>query len=86
MQTNIEQIYRQTVLPLPEKEQLRLAALIINKISTEAGDELEKPERKNGDITKFVGMFNSDNPDSADNEQIDRDLGLAYADNHEDED
>lgn len=85
MRTNIEQIYQQNVLPLPEKEQLRLAALIINKISTDS-DEVGKPEHKNGDIAKFVGMFNSGNPDSADNEQIDRDLGLAYADNHEDED
>ena len=40
--------------------------------------------RRNGDITKFFGMFDSGNPDSSDNEQIDRDLAHAYADDHED--
>lgn len=45
MDANIQQIYRQTILPLSEQEQLKLAALIINKISSKPnGDKKPMPE------------------------------------------
>lgn len=85
MQTNIHEIYKNTILPLPENEQLKLASLILEKVTKK--DESERPGRRTGgDITKFFGMFNSGDPDSANNEKIDADLARAYADNHEDED
>lgn len=50
MQTYIQEIYQKTILPLLEKEQLKLASLILEKVTKD--DEDEKPRRK-GDITKF---------------------------------
>lgn len=86
MQTNVSEFYAQNVLPLSEDERLKLAALIIGDLSDgrETKGASEKTKR-NGDITKFFGMFDSGNPDSSNNEQIDRDLARAYADDHEDE-
>ncbi len=84
MQTDIKEIYQKTILPLSEKDQLKLASLILEKVGSK--DETEKPKRKTGgDIRKFFGIFDSGDPDSADNERIDADLARAYADNHEDE-
>lgn len=80
MQTDIQEIYQKTILPLPEKEQLKLASLILEKVTRK--DEAEKPKRK-GDITKFSGIFDSGDPDSADNEKIDADLARARLDDYE---
>lgn len=80
MQT-IQEIYQQNILPLPEKEQLKLASLILEKVTKK--DESEKPIRKEGDITKFFGMFDTGDPDSADNEKIDADLARAYLEDYE---
>ena len=49
MQSNIQEVYRQQILPLDEKERLKLAALIINDISN-------KPET-NGEITIAADLF-----------------------------
>ncbi len=86
MQTNVQEFYAQKVLPMSEQERRKLADLIIGDLPNggKTNGAEEKPKRK-GDITKFFGMFDSGNPDSSDNEQIDRDLARAYADNHEDE-
>ncbi len=84
MPSDVQEIYQQTILPLSEKERLKLAALIINDLSCQSAASSERPNRK-GDIRKSFGMFNSGNPDSANNEQIDLDLAKAYADDHEDE-
>ncbi len=43
MQTDIQEIYQKTILPLPEKEQLKLASLILEKVTKK--DEIEKPKR-----------------------------------------
>lgn len=83
MQNNIQEVYRQQILPLDEKERLKLAALIINDISN-------KPETNNetksaGGIREMFGSWSSGNPNSSDNEQVDVDLARAYADTHDDE-
>ncbi len=83
MPTTIQEIYATAIRPLPDKEKLQLATLILEEVTKRGEDE--KPQRK-GDITRFFGMFNSGDPDSADNERIDADLARAYADNHEEED
>lgn len=73
MTGNVQELYQQTVRPLPEQERLQLAALILNDISHGAS----KPKRK-GDITKFFGAWKGGSADDSDNEQIDRDLARAY--------
>ncbi len=87
MSSDIQEIYATAIESLPDSEKLKLASLILEKVSQRSSpnDELEKPQRT-GDITRFFGMFNSGDPHSADNERIDADLARAYADNHEDED
>ncbi len=80
MPIDIQEIYRQNVLPLPEKEQLKLASLILEKVTKK--DENGKPKR-GGDITEFFGMFDTGDPDSADNEKIDADLARAYLEDYE---
>lgn len=87
MSSDIQEIYTTAIEPLPDSEKLKLASLILDKVSqrSSATDELEQPPRT-GDSTRFFGMFNSGDPDSADNERIDADLARAYADDHEDED
>lgn len=42
MQTDIQQIYQQSISPLSEQEQLKLAALIINKISSKTNGGTDK--------------------------------------------
>lgn len=46
-------------------------------------DKADIPKReKKGDVTKFFGIFSSGDPDSANNEKIDRDLAESYLDDH----
>lgn len=82
MSSNIQEIYAATIEPLPDNEKLELASLILKEVTRKNEDE--KPQR-NDDTTRFFGMFNSGDPDSADNERIDADLARAYADTHEEE-
>lgn len=78
MPDTIQEVYRERILPLDEKERLKLAALIINDISNkpEANGEM----KSTGGIREMFGTWNSGNPHSSDNEQIDADLAKAYAD------
>lgn len=87
MAIDIQEIYATAIQPLPDSEKLKLASLILEKVtqSSSPGDATEKSKRT-GDITRFFGMFNSGDPDASDNERIDADLARAYADDHEDED
>ncbi len=80
MQSNIQEIYQKSILPLPENEQLKLASLILEKVTKK--NESRKPKRE-GDISKFFGMFDTGDPDSADNEKIDADLARAYLEDYE---
>ena len=83
MQSNIQEVYREQILPLNEKERLKLAALIINDISDKS--ETNGEAESNGGIREMFGTWSSGNPTSSDNEQIDADLARAYADTHDDE-
>jgi len=80
MQTDIQEIYQTTIQPLPEKEQLKLASMILEKVTRETEDS--QPTRK-GDITKFFGMFDTGDPDGSDNDKIDADLNRYYLEDYE---
>ncbi len=83
MQNSIQEVYREQILPLDEKERLKLAALIPNDISNKP--ETNGETKSGGGIREMFGTWNSGNPHSSDNEQIDADLARAYADTHDDE-
>ncbi|MBA2605541.1 MAG: hypothetical protein H0U96_01575 [Acidobacteria bacterium] len=83
MQSNIQEVYQEQILPLDEKERLKLAALIINDISNKP--ETNGQSKTTGGIREMFGTWSSGNPQSSDNEQIDADLARAYADTHDDE-
>ncbi len=80
MQTDIQEIYQKTILPLPEKDQLKLASLILEKVTKESENE---PPRRKGDIAKFFGMFDTGDPDGSDNDKIDADLARYYLEDYE---
>ena len=79
MQTDIQEIYQNTILPLPEKEQLKLASLILKKVTSESelNGKSEKPER-NGGIRELFGSASLGHSTGADNESIDADLAREY--------
>lgn len=81
MQT-VQEIYQNVILSLPENEQLKLASLILEKVTSK--NDVPKTKRTGGDITKLFGMYKDVDSNGSDNEQIDRDLARAYADDHED--
>ncbi len=83
MPGTILEVYREQILPLNEKQRLKLAALIINDISERA--ETNGEAKAAGGIREMFGSWSSGNPQSSDNEQIDADLARAYADTHDDE-
>jgi hypothetical protein len=80
MSVNVQELYQQAVLPLPEWERLELMALIANDLARAlaVNGEQQLPERK-GDITKFFGAWKGEAANSSDNELIDADLARAYA-------
>ncbi len=83
MQSTIQEVYRNQILPLDENDRLKLAALIISDISNKPN---ANGETKNaGGIREMFGSWSSGNPHLSDNEQIDADLARAYADTHDDE-
>lgn len=87
MATDIQEIYASAIRPLPDSEKLKLAALILEKVTRqESADGAPERPPRTGDITRFFGMFKSGDPDASDNERIDADLARAYADTHENQD
>lgn len=89
MQNTIQEIYQNTILPLPDSEKLQIAALILEDVTGKAaGEKVES----NGGRGKVFGMWQGKEFTYEDylkldhNERIDFDLARAYADNHEDED
>ncbi len=82
MSANIREIYTTTIRPLPDKEKLEIATIILEEVTGKG--HTEKPKRT-GDISKYIGMFNTGDPDGSDNEKIDADLARAYSDDHEDQ-
>lgn len=83
MQSTIQEVYREQILPLNEKDRLKLAALIISDISNKP--ETNGETKNAGGIREMFGTWSSGNANSSDNEQIDADLARAYADTHDDE-
>lgn len=85
MQTDVQEIYTKTVLPLPEKEQLKLASLILERVTKDDG------QKTKDEVPKIFGMWEGKEFTYEEylrldhNERIDFDLARAYADNHEDE-
>ncbi len=76
MQT-IQEIYATAIQPLSKNEKLKLATLILEKVTN------QKEHSKGGDITEFFGMFDTDDAESADNDSIDADLARAYLEDYE---
>lgn len=87
MQT-IQDIYKKTILPLTKDERKRLAEMIVRDI--ENGSTLPKQNIAGG-VRDLFGTVRGRKPDLSHqkrldhNEQIDRDLGLAYLEDHEDQ-
>ncbi len=80
MSVNVKELYRQTVLPLPEPARLELLALIANDLAQpRLMNGLSHTPKRKGDITKFFGMWKGGTADDSDNEKIDADLARAYA-------
>ncbi len=83
MPSTIQEVYREQVLPLCEKERLKLAARIINDISNKP--ETNGAAESNGGIREMFGTWSSGNPSSSNYEQIDTDLARSSADTHDHE-
>ncbi len=89
MQSDIQEIYQKSILPLPDSEKLQIAALILEDVTGKAAGEKVK---SNGGRGRFFGMWQGKEFTYEDylkldhNERIDFDLARAYADDHEDED
>lgn len=88
MQPDIQEIYRKTILPLPDSEKLQIATLILEDVTGKtAGEKLNAK----GEVRKTFGMWEGKELTYEEylqldhNERIDFDLARAYADNHEDE-
>ena len=82
MPSNIQEVYREQILPLNEKERLKLAALI--------SDISNKPETNGeakitGGIREMFGSVSLGHPTGSDNESIDTDLAREYGSTHEHE-
>jgi hypothetical protein len=78
----VQEVYEKQILPLSEKERLKLAALIISDISNKSETNGEKKE--NG-VRELFGSVSLGQPTGAANESIDADLTGEYASTHEDE-
>ena len=78
--SEVQEIYAQAVRQLPMQDRLRLAALILDEITAPASSTLDEAERKDAlaKLLQHAGAVRSDNPRSADNEQIDADLAREY--------
>lgn len=91
MQTDIQEIYTKTILPLPDSEKLQIATLILEEVTGKARGGKLKTESRN-EKRKIFGMWQGKEFTHEEylkldhNERIDFDLARAYADNHEDED
>ncbi len=83
MQDTIQEVYRRQILPLDEKERLKLAALIINDISNKP--ETNGDAKSAGGIRELFGSVSLGYATGSDNEKIDEDLGREYGATHEDE-
>jgi len=83
MPDTIQEVYREQILPLNEKERLQLAALIINDISNKS--ETNSEIKSTAGIREMFGSISLGRPTGSDDESIDADLGYEYGSTHEDE-
>ncbi len=83
MPSTIQEVYREQILPLNEKERLKLAALIINDISNKP--ETNGEAESNGGIREMFGSVSLGHPTGSDKESIDADLAREYGSTHENE-
>ena len=83
MESTIQEVYRERILPLNEKERLKLAALIISDISNKPETNVEA--KSAGGIREMFGSVSLGHPTGSDNESIDADLAREYGSTHEDE-
>jgi hypothetical protein len=81
MNSNVQELYMQTVRQWPISERLRLAVLILDELATatpvfQSRQPLSEEQRKAAldELMRHAGAVSSGNPRSADNEQIDADL------------
>lgn len=77
MQLNLQEFYNQSILPMPDADQLKLAKLILEHMTN------GEPTRGTASIRNLFGKGRSGRPDGADNEMIDADLRRSYLDSHE---
>jgi hypothetical protein len=85
MNSNVQELYTQTVRQWPISERLRLAALILDDLANAVAvfperQPLSKDQRKVAldDLLRHAGAVSSGNHRSADNERIDADLAREY--------
>ena len=83
MQTNIQEIYQQNIFSLPDSEQLKLASLILEKVTKQSNGNHAKSK---GSVRELFGSVSLGYATGADNDSIDADLAKAYLDTHEDKD
>ena len=91
MDTDIQEIYQKTISPLPDKDKLQLATLILEEVTRKADGE-KRPSASKGGIREMFGTWQGKEMTYEDylkldhNERIDFDLAKSYADTHETED
>ncbi len=89
MDSYIQEIYKKTISPLPDREKLQIATLILEEVAGKAEGKKRKPESTGG-IREMFGTWQGKDIDAEKylkldhNERIDFDLAKSYADNHED--
>lgn len=76
MQTTIQEIYQRNILPLSEAEQLKLASLILEKVTKQRSES----EKGKGNIRDLFGSVGLGYATGTDNESIDADLARTYLD------
>ena len=85
MSENVQELYQQAVLPLPERERMELMALIANDLArlhpangTQQQLGVHEKRKAMNELLRFAGAVSSGNPHAADNEEIDADLAREY--------
>ena len=84
MTVNVQELYQQTVLPLPEPARLELLALIANDL-TRLRPINGASAQRGSKLSELFGAASLGHATGLDNEQIDADLARAYADTNEGE-
>lgn len=91
MDTDIQEIYQKTISPLPDKDKLQIATLILEEVTRKAEGKKRLPTSKGG-IREMFGTWQGKEISHEEylrldhNQRIDFDLAKSYADNHENED